>query len=276
MSGQSYGLSKEQIQFYRENGYLQIHNLISPEEAEQIKQTMLKAIQKYDEIKARQGENFKFAKTLYGKVLDQRVNLWQADPEIKKVSLNNYFGEIARQLVGTSKIHLFHDQALLKPSGDMNETPWHQDRPYWPMNGEGALSIWIALDDVDENNGCMCFIPRSRNFGAVAEIDLEKPQDIFKALKAGQQVDAVKVMKMKKGSATFHDGLTFHYAFANKTSLPRHAMVMIYFPDGVGYSGKKHMVTDPLNLTLGEPLAGETFPVVAEGRVLLPVEEVLT
>ncbi|WP_442956048.1 phytanoyl-CoA dioxygenase family protein [Paenibacillus sp. MMO-177] len=61
---------------------------------------------------------------------------------------------------GASGLRLFHDHALLKMPQDSKPTPWHQDLPYWPMNEPGALSIWIALDDVDEHNGCSS-IPRT-------------------------------------------------------------------------------------------------------------------
>ncbi|MFX9416229.1 phytanoyl-CoA dioxygenase family protein, partial [Acinetobacter baumannii] len=76
-----------------------------------------------------------------------------------KFVLGNRFANLAKQLTGFAGIRLFHDHALLKMPGDSKPTPWHQDRPYWPMIDNGkplqALSIWIALDDVDENNGCM-------------------------------------------------------------------------------------------------------------------------
>jgi hypothetical protein len=41
-------------------------------------------------------------------------------------------------------------------------------------------------------------------------------------------------------------------------------MIVIYMPDGVIYTGKRHPVTDPLQLTPGEPLTGELFPLLAQ------------
>ena len=62
---------------------------------------------------------------------------------------------------------------------------------------------------------------------------------------------------------TFHDGLTFHYASANSTDKPRHALAIIYMPDGTTYNGKPHVVTDGLNLTQGAPIDHEHFPILA-------------
>ena len=41
-------------------------------------------------------------------------------------------------------------------------TPWHQDCAYWiDMPDKRAVSCWVALDDVDVDNGCMWFVPTS-------------------------------------------------------------------------------------------------------------------
>ncbi|MCL5270486.1 MAG: phytanoyl-CoA dioxygenase family protein, partial [bacterium] len=162
-----------------------------------------------------------------------------------------------------SSIRLFHDHALLKMPGDSKPTPWHQDLPYWPMNEPGALSIWIALDDVDERNGCLSFIPRTRELGRLEAINLVEPQDIFRAIRRGDLLDQVQVARMEAGGVTFHDGLTFHYAGANQTDRPRHALAIIYMTDGTTYSGKKHVVTDGLGLAIGAPIDHPHFPVLA-------------
>ena len=39
-------------------------------------------------------------------------------------------------------------------------------------------------------------------------------------------------------------------------------MVVIYMADGTTYNGNRHVVTDELGLTVGQPLEGEAFPVV--------------
>jgi ectoine hydroxylase-related dioxygenase (phytanoyl-CoA dioxygenase family) len=76
---------------------------------------------------------------------------------------------------------------------------------------------------------------------------------------------------MPAGSCTFHNGLTFHYAGPNTTDRPRRAMITIYMPDGVHFSGADHVVTQDLDLRVGDVLAGERFLVLAEaGDVVCP------
>jgi len=134
------------------------------------------------------------------------------------------------------------------------------------MNEPGALSCWMALDDVDERNGCMQFVPKSHTWGMLEPINLIHAQSIFDLVPDRERKDFTPaVMRMPAGSCTFHNGLTFHYASANCTDRPRRAIITIYMPDGITFSGKGHVVTDGLGLEAGKPIAGHMFPVLAEG-----------
>ena len=255
-------LSEEQIRFYQENGYLQLHNVLALEELEDLRRSLDEAMgMKLEKALDRTGRNLD-----YDKVFLQKVNLWREHEGIRRFVFNRKLADIARRLTGGKHVRLWHDQALVKVPGDNNPSPWHQDFPYWPMNEEGAFSCWMALDDVDENNGCMAFIPGSHKIGCLEPIKFTDPQDIFGSDRARHLKNVQPaIMRMKAGSCTLHHGLTFHYAFPNKSSKPRRAMVVIYMPDGVTYQAKPHPCTDGLGLQNGDPLQGELFPILAVG-----------
>lgn len=255
-----YPLTEEQIEFYQQNGYAQLLDVLTAEELENVRQAVDEAMTKrLEKAFDRVGHNPE-----YDKVFHQKVNLWREHEGIKRFTFSPKLAEIARRLARAQRIRLWHDHALVKMPGDSKPSPWHQDLPYWPMNEAGALSCWMALDDVDEHNGCMAFIPGSHRVGRLDPINLVNPQDIFGFEASGPLKDAQPaVMKMKAGSCTFHNGLTFHYAFPNATDRPRRAMIVIYMPDGTTYSGKRHICTDGLNLEVGKPLTGELFPLLA-------------
>jgi phytanoyl-CoA hydroxylase len=254
----SYPLSDEQVTFYRENGYVQLHNVLTPEELADARAAM-------DALIASKEHKEHAADPNYARIFVQMVNLWRVDEGIRRLTLNRKLGEIARRLAGAPRMRIWHDHALVKMPGDSRMTPWHQDLVYWPMNEDGALSCWMALDDVDENNGCMQFVPGSHKLGRLDPINLVNPQDIFALPEAkGVSMEAARPMPMKAGSCTFHDGRTFHFATANRTDRPRRAMVIIYMADGTTYNGNRHCVTDGLGIPVGAPLDGEMFPIVAE------------
>ena len=252
-------VNEAQIQFYRDNGFVQLDDVLSADELATIRKEI-------DEIYSRGqgGIHTSGDRSAYGKVLDQRVNIWRDNAVVREFVFTPRLAEMARQLAGARAMRLWHDHALLKQPGDSKPTPWHQDLPYWPMNESGALSIWIALDDVDERNGAMSFIPGSQRVGALPGINLVDPQDIFAMVPKGELAGTKPVTaRMRAGSCTFHNGLCFHYAAANQTDRARRAMVMIYMPDGTTFNGKGHVCTNGLGLEVGAPIAGETFPVLA-------------
>ncbi|HEY0827322.1 MAG TPA: phytanoyl-CoA dioxygenase family protein [Bacilli bacterium] len=253
-------LTGEQIDFYRTNGFVQVNNVLTSSEVDELTEYMTEAMLSKDEnsIKTDKEDGS------YYRVLNQKVNTWRDHAGMARYTTHPKLARMALELSGASGIRLFHDHALWKMPKDSKPTPWHQDFVYWPMNEQGALSIWLTVDDVDQNNGCMMFVPGSHKVGKLTGIDLVNPQNIFDFVQ-GTELENRKpvIVPMKKGSCTFHHGLTFHYAHANVTNEPRRVLAIIYMPDGTTYDGKSHICTDGLGLVENEPLHGGTFPVLA-------------
>jgi len=254
-------LTPDQIEFYRVNGFVQVDHVLAPEEVEELAEAMEEAMT-VDSDHSVQTDKQKGA---YYRVLNQKVNVWRDHGVVAKYSLHSRLARIAMELSGASGIRLFHDHALWKMPQDSKQTPWHQDFPFWPMNEPGALSAWIPVDDVDENNGCMMFVPGSHKVGKLTGIDLVNPQNIFEFVQ-GTDIEEKKpiIVPLKKGSCTFHHGLTFHFAHANRTDQPRRVLAIIYMPDGTTYSGQEHICTKERNLQVNEPITGGTFPLLAK------------
>jgi phytanoyl-CoA hydroxylase len=255
-----YEISEVQIRFYQENGYIQLFNVLTPEELAQARAALeeLMRSEVSHDISSREAEA--------RKIFVQKVNLWRVHSGLREYVFSPKLAEIARTLASASKVRLWHDHALIKLPGDSRASAWHQDIPYWPMQEDGALSCWMALDDVFEANGCMAFVPGSHKLGRLEPINLLNPQDLFKLLP--ESTDSHTELKlvfqpMPAGSCTFHDGRTFHYAGPNTTDTPRRAIITIYMPGDVHYTGEPHVVTDELHLTVGDLLEGELFPILA-------------
>jgi phytanoyl-CoA hydroxylase len=259
-----YPLSPHQIDFYRENGYVQLLDVLTSEELRFVREQL----DDVNRMTLDSGHDLSAGRPEYERVFVQKVNLWTVHDGMRRYVFSPKIAEIARQLVGTPRVRLWHDHALIKMPGDSKESSWHQDLPYWPMNEPGALSCWMALDDVDERNGCMQFVPKSYTWGKFEPIRLAgETQDLFSMVPEPETKDLTPVvMRMPAGSCTFHHGLTFHYATRNQTDRPRRAMVTIYMPDGITYNGRGHIVTDGLGLTIGDPIEGEMFPILAEEK----------
>lgn len=97
---------------------------------------------------------------------------------------------------------------------------WHQDEYYIPTRDKSLIGVWIAVDNVDVENGCLWVIPGSHSDGYIrkripytgndyADIDVND-------LSPYTQKDAIPV-EVNKGSVVFFNGYLLHSSLANKS-----------------------------------------------------------
>jgi ectoine hydroxylase-related dioxygenase (phytanoyl-CoA dioxygenase family) len=86
-----------------------------------------------------------------GRFFDDYCN-WQRIPEFTDFMRQSPAGAIAGALMGSRKVQIFHDHVLVKESATPKPTPWHQDMPYYCVDGMQTASYWIPLDPVSEDN----------------------------------------------------------------------------------------------------------------------------
>ena len=55
---------------------------------------------------------------------------------------------LAQRLMGSQTVRLYHDHLLVKEPGTRQRTPWHQDQPYYNIEGQQNVSMWIPVDPV--------------------------------------------------------------------------------------------------------------------------------
>ena len=261
-----YDLGEQDIQFYQENGYLRMPYFFTKEEMSELGAALDKIVEnKRPRIL---GEDRESSDDI-ARVFKQLVNLWVDNAVVRKFSLDPCLAEVARKLAQCRHVVIYHDQALIKPAGERSkETNWHQDAPYYPMEQPGALSAWIAVDDVSIENGCMQFIPASHKYGCLEPVPLDiEGASVLKNIEAtGATVDVEPViMEMEAGGVSFHHGCTFHYATTNRTNKPRRALAIIYIPDYVTYDGR-WAASGATDLEAGKPFDGPQHPILARGK----------
>lgn len=75
---------------------------------------------------------------------------WQDVPEIGALALDAGLGELAADLMGSATARFFHDHVLVKEADTRQRTPWHQDLPYFNIDGTQNVSFWIPVDPVPQ------------------------------------------------------------------------------------------------------------------------------
>lgn len=73
--------------------------------------------------------------------------------------------QIVAALTDSSKVVLYSDQLFLKEPGSLVRTPWHQDKPYWVMDGSKVAVCWVPVDEVTIENGAMGYVVGSHRWG---------------------------------------------------------------------------------------------------------------
>ena len=84
-----------------------------------------------------------------GRFFDDYCN-WQRIPEFERVARESPAAAIAAALMRSKTAQLFHDHVLVKEPGTAKPTPWHQDSPYYFVEGEQCVSLWIPVEPVSE------------------------------------------------------------------------------------------------------------------------------
>lgn len=176
----------------------------------------------------------------------QIMEMWRYDEEFRKLLYHEPLLDVAESLIGTD-IQLFHDQALYKPAYHGGEVFWHQDNAYWRCEPPNLVSIWIALDDADEENGCMNVIPGSYIEGLAAHGRAESEKGNLPALlQVEVDVDRAVPVPVKAGSAMVHHCMTLHQTNPNRSSRDRRAMVIHYMQSGTLNNNSEVMKDNPL------------------------------
>lgn len=256
-------LSPDQISNYQNDGFIVIEDFLSTDEVENWRNALDEAVKKrggnkMPDRKEVYGKGDDADKSYYDNVFAQLINLWQDNEKMRNIMLDERIGKMAAQLAGADGIRIWHDQALIKKPW-ANPTSFHLDTPYWSFTDRRALSIWVALDDVTYENGCLFFVPESHQKTKLEIAGIGKNMDaIFGAYPEFINTKATPAL-MKAGTCSFHNGLTIHGAHANMTPGFRRAMTCAYMPDGCIYNGTQNILSDEqiAKLKIGDLLNDE-------------------
>lgn len=73
---------------------------------------------------------------------------WQHNPAYREIITRSALAPVAARLMQSRTARLFHDHMLTKEPGTRARTPWHQDQPYYNVDGRQNISFWIPVDPV--------------------------------------------------------------------------------------------------------------------------------
>ncbi len=77
--------------------------------------------------------------------------VWPQNADYRAILFDSALPAAAAALMGSTAARLYHDHMLTKEAGTRTPTPWHQDQPYYNIEGRQTCSFWIPVDPVPAN-----------------------------------------------------------------------------------------------------------------------------
>jgi ectoine hydroxylase-related dioxygenase (phytanoyl-CoA dioxygenase family) len=135
-------LTPETVEAFRRDGAICVRQLLSPGEVALLREGIdanLAAPSPRAKVASRPGDP--------GFFIEDFCN-WQDNVAYRRVIFESPLAALAGELTGSQAIRLYHDHMLTKEPGTRAPTPWHQDQPYYNVEGDMNCSLWIPVDPV--------------------------------------------------------------------------------------------------------------------------------
>ena len=247
--------SQEQINFFREHGYLIVEDAIPQKDLDELEHYCDIVLEKkndlafdwaWDKNETKEQRSFRIVQSSPSLV-------WAEADEAKYREWEVEFGSA---LLG-KKVEFWYDQFLGKPPGKSVPTYWHQDEGYWGRNLRGrGLTCWIPLQDVTPENGCMHFI----DGGHKGEVLTHRPVEGMASdlLTCDPDEKKMVVASIKRGSVTFHHSNMPHMTTANTSKGWRKAVSNHMQEIGAGGEGDHYPWKFYVNQKTGKKIVPPT------------------
>lgn len=198
---------------------------------------------------------------------------WSRLPLLERFVFESGVGALAGELLRAQTIRLYHDHMLVKEAGTRQRTPWHQDLPYYNVDGRSNISMWMPVDPVPVDASLELiagshlgpwYMPRSfldgqaKWFpdGTLEELpDLDDPTSDWKVVR----------WALEPGDAVFFHMLTLHGAPGFPGPGRRRVLSLRFLGDDMVHAPRRWVTSPPfpgLDLPEGAPMDHPLFPLL--------------
>ncbi|MEQ1821768.1 MAG: phytanoyl-CoA dioxygenase family protein [Fimbriimonadaceae bacterium] len=262
--------SPEMVEFYQEHGYALAQSLFDSDEVCALRDHFMDLRAKGSYPGDTEGVNAspndplrKFPRMIHMHRWDPKSLDWMTDPRIN---------EVITALSGGVEPFAVQTMLYFKPPGARGQA-LHQDQYYLRAVPGTCVAAWLALDDCDEENGCMMVVPGSHRWPLLCTTEADTTQsftDVTVPLPPGERAEPCV---MKAGDVLFFHGLLVHGSFPNvSTDRFRRALIGHYLTGDAKQVGSWY---EPVYKMDGTIVEFETTPemmpcgVWAEGKFVV-------
>ena len=218
-------VEQEQVEFYVDNGYLAVPDLLDAAELDELKRDIVKV--------ARGGYPNLTIEPVPPELSDEEVlskilaihQPHYVSPIMEKYTRHAMISGVLSQITGAHLAHwsgnvkCMQSMLFIKPPGYQGQS-WHQDENYIPTRDRSLIGAWIAIDDAYVENGCMWVIPGSQRRGYLYPTRRHGNPDEFDThdeMATGFDESPQVPVEVKAGSVVFFNGYLLHQSLRNRT-----------------------------------------------------------
>jgi ectoine hydroxylase-related dioxygenase (phytanoyl-CoA dioxygenase family) len=260
-----YCLSREDVEFFHEQGYLAGVQLLDPTHVEVLKGELTEFFDPKHDGHDLWHEYHTNESGDPERVLFHALGAWRLRPGFHDLLWNPAFLIPASQLLGGG-VRFWHDQLFCKPARHGGNVAWHQDYSYWIRTQPMAhLTCWAGLDRATQENGCLQYIPGSHHWDLLPITGLAGDMEAIQDVLTDKQWEAFQnpvAIELEPGQCSFHHPLMVHGSFGNQTEHPRRALVLNVMRDGVQSHTNDELLPGVPVIPSGQEMAGQFFPLL--------------
>lgn len=210
-----------------------------------------------------------------GSFFDDYCN-WQRIAEFRDVVERSPAAAVAARIMGSQTAQFFHDHVLVKEPGTQKATPWHQDTPYYFVDGSQTVSFWIPIDPVKE--ATLRLIAGSHRWESLIlpvrwldESQFYPAAGNYRPLPDPDTQPGLRVLEwtMEPGDAVLFHFRTAHGARGNPASSRRRVLSLRWLGDDAHYAERPGRTSPPFpghEMRTGQRLRTDWFPVIYDAR----------
>lgn len=207
-----------------------------------------------------------------GRFFDDYCN-WTRIPEFQQAIEQSPVAEVAADLMKSTSVQMFHDHVLVKEPGTSMPTPWHQDGPYYFVEGKQTISFWSPLDEVKDAT-LRCVAGSHKWEKEVLPTRWVSEEDFFPD--EGQYMpvpdpdaEGMTVLEypMQPGDAVAFNYKTLHGARGNTSTSRRRAFSLRLVGDDARYVERPGRTSPPFpghEMQPGQRLREDWFPILLQ------------
>ncbi|NNE34883.1 MAG: phytanoyl-CoA dioxygenase family protein [Rhodothermales bacterium] len=145
------------------------------------------------------------------------------DSSFARFALSKRLRQLLEEVVG-KPMYLAFDQVFLKPPRHGSAKPYHQDNAYFQCRpGDEVITAWIALDDVDEANGCLRYVSGSHKLPVLEHHETEGQRYNLQPDASDIDLTNESLAPVQRGGVVLHHSHTLHTSHANTSDRWRRA-----------------------------------------------------